>query len=159
MEEEKKRYLKPRTIARIAGLQKVYTDVYYKDIASGSQDIVTNPDFIKEIFGDGYDISQGIDKNFFDNLTQNILANFSNIEKKFLPFCKKENITSGSSDLINVILAFGTFEILDTSEKLHPNIVISEYVKIAKFFFAKEEVSFINAILDSVYKSINQDVN
>ncbi len=159
MEKEKKQYLKPRTIARIAGIQKVYANIYYKDIASGSQDIVTSQDFIKEMFGDDYDTSQGIDGDFFNKLTHDILEKFFNIEQKFLPFCKKENITNSSSQLINVILVFGTYEILEANEKLHPNIVISEYVKIAKFFFAREEVSFINAILDSVYKSINQDAN
>ncbi len=159
MEKDKKQYLKPRTIARIAGIQKIYIDVYYKDISNGSRDIVTSQDFIKEMFGNEYDISQGVDSDFFNKLTQNIIKDFNSIEQKFLPFCKKENITNNSSELINVILAFGTFEILENSENLHPNIIISEYVKIAKFFFAKEEVSFINAILDSVYKSVSKNAN
>ena len=49
------------------------------------------------------------------------------------------------------LLRLGTCEILFFKE-IPSKVIFNEYIEIAKSFFAKNDVSFVNGILNSIYK-------
>jgi N utilization substance protein B len=57
---------------------------------------------------------------------------------------------------LRAILRAGTFEILERKD-VPVAVIVTEYVEIARAFFAEEEPRIVNAVLDRIAKQVRGD--
>ena len=58
--------------------------------------------------------------------------------------------------LLKIILFSAVFELM-FKHNTPKNVIISEYVKASEFFLEKAQISYLNAILDKISRSIRKD--
>ena len=92
-----------------------------------------------------------IDTEFFEDLLTK-----AKIHQKEIDELIKENIADnwefGRFDkVMQALLRLGTCEIM-FFENIPANVIFNEYIEIAKAFFKKSEVSFVNGILNAISK-------
>ncbi len=92
-----------------------------------------------------------IDSEFFEELLTKSKIHQEEIDKLI-----EENIADNWSfgrfdKVMQALLRLGTCEIL-FFENIPANVVFNEYIEIAKAFFQKNEVSFVNGILNAIFK-------
>jgi N utilization substance protein B len=102
------------------------------------QSIPNSPKTAHENFSIG--LIKGTLKNYY-SLSQMIDKYAENWKLERLP---KVDLT---------ILLLSTYELLNCEEKTPPEVVINEAIELAKKFGTKDSKSFVNALLDNVYKN------
>ena len=92
-----------------------------------------------------------IDLNFFSELMMKTKEHREEIDK----FIEKNIAKNWSFDRLDrvmlALLRLGVCEIVYMSN-IPPNVSFSEYIEVAKAFFKKKEVGFVNGVLNSVYE-------
>ena len=90
-----------------------------------------------------------VDKVFLNELINGSIDNKDVISNIINSNIKNHKINMNISDqLIFSILHLGVFELM--SKLLDKKIIVSQYVNLSSDFFNKQEISIINAILDSI---------
>lgn len=92
-----------------------------------------------------------IDFEFFENLMKKLQNNLSRIDDCISKNVAKNWSFSRLDKVMQSLLRLGTCEILFFKE-IPSKVIFNEYIEIAKSFFAKNDVSFVNGILNSIYK-------
>lgn len=92
-----------------------------------------------------------IDSEFFEELLTKAKIHQEEIDKLI-----EENIADNWSfgrfdKVMQALLRLGTCEIM-FFENIPANVIFNEYIEIAKAFFQKNEVSFVNGILNAIFK-------
>ncbi len=90
-----------------------------------------------------------IDKQFFSDLINRLQQNLSKIDAQIQQNIAKTWSFDRLDKVMQELLRLGVCEILFFKEIPH-NVIFNEYIEIAKAFFEKNEVSFVNGLLNSV---------
>ena len=92
-----------------------------------------------------------IDSEFFEELLTKSKVYQEEIDK-LIEKNIADNWSFGRFDkVMQALLRLGTCEIL-FFENIPANVIFNEYIEIAKAFFQKNEVSFVNGILNAIFK-------
>lgn len=98
-----------------------------------------------------------IDSEFFKNLMKHLKENMPQIDKLIADRLGQNWSFERLDKVVQSILRLGVCEILFFDD-IPDNVVFNEYIEIAKAFFKKSEVSFLNGVLNSISKS-KREVN
>lgn len=93
----------------------------------------------------------GIDENFFRLLLNTVSTNLERIDSVIEEHMSDKWTLDRLDIVLKCILRFGVAEILFVLD-VPSNVIFNEYIEIAKSFFEKDDVSFVNGLLNTVAK-------
>lgn len=144
--------LQKKTAARMAAVQSLYTFAVSGDVFTPAQQVV----FLKKQLANNKDeqklrVGAAVEPNY--KLVENILAGIeqwsetinTRMQETLNEKWKKERM----SPLLIAILQCGIFELFFDKD-ISPKIVIDEYTKLTRSFFADAEVDFVHGALSSL---------
>jgi N utilization substance protein B len=139
-----------RSMARLCAVQAVYcTDITNCAIETIMTDSHSSLD---EIFvTENFSISE-MDRNFFLRLVKATGDNLLIIDEMISKNLSNNWEFNRLDSVMKSILRLGVAELL-YFEDIPSNVVFNEYIEISKSFFAKNEVAFVNGLLNSIGKS------
>jgi N utilization substance protein B len=130
-------------------MQSLYEWDFYGKEKKGLNEIIERN--LKE-FGPGLE-----DKSFVWQLAEGMMSRLENIDKiieKAAPEWPIEQITIIDRNVLRI----GLFELLYAKkEEVPPKVAINEAIELAKTFGGESSGKFINGVLGTVYKEINQE--
>ncbi len=130
-------------------MQSLYEWDFYGKEKKGLKEIIERN--LKE-FGPGLE-----DKSFVWQLAEGMMSRLENIDKiieKAAPEWPIEQITIIDRNVLRI----GLFELLYAKkEEVPPKVAINEAIELAKTFGGESSGKFINGVLGTVYKEINQE--
>ena len=136
-----------RHLSRSIALQSLYEWDFYGKKTEKLEEIVGKN--IKE-FGPGLE-----DTNFIRQIVEGVTKNLEQIDKiieKAAPEWPIEQITIVDRNALRI----GLFELLyEDKEEVPPKVAINEAIELAKSFGGESSGRFINGVLGTVYKEIN----
>ena len=142
----------PKTLSRLAAIQSSFQNFF----DNRSLSVVANEfnDYRFNKLLDKDNIKLNYNKGFYNKLILYI-ENFdlkydSNVF--FSEYLKTKRPYKRLDIITKSILIVGASEVLQNNE-INVNIIINDYIEIAKSFLNKPEVSLINAVLDKISKS------
>ena len=135
-----------RSVARLAAVQALYQ----MELGGAGVEAVVR-EFSDHRFGadlEGEPLAQA-DEGFFAELVRGVVADQGAIDKaivrRLATGCKLDRLDA----TVRAILRAGAFELASRPD-VPIEVVIDEYVELAKAFFDPTEAGFINAALDSI---------
>ena len=154
--------IRKKSAARLAAVQATYmieygqlpVDEVIKDFVNG--DIGRYA--IDEV-SDGYEIMEEaveiepIDAEYFSSLVKGVQINKEAIEKSLDKYLKEGWNFERFDGTLRALLLCGAYELANNME-VDGAVIVKEYVDLAYAFFAKGEPKMVNALLDSIAKSI-----
>ncbi len=135
-----------RSAARLAATQALYQI----EITRGDTDEVIQ-EFIDHRFGTDLETGNQCehDEKFFRDVVRGVLAKQFEIDR-LLAKALAEGWSLGRIDsILRALLRAAAYELVGRAD-VPVNVVIDEYVELAKDFFHGDEPSFVNAVLDRV---------
>ena len=145
----------PKTLSRYLAVQAAYNLM----ISSDKDKIIDNfnskntsifIDFEKQIK------KKNIDKNFFLKIFNNFCDKKINIDELISKNLNGKWSLGRLPLVISAVLSVAISEII-LFPKTSIKIIVSEYLEIAESFHNVDEIKFINAILDKIYKEIHNE--
>ena len=92
-------------------------------------------------------------RKYIKDVVSGTLERTDLIEKTIIKHLDKDIDLKKTDKLLKIILFSAVFEVL-FKHNTPKNVIISEYVKASEFFLEKAQISYLNAILDKLSKSI-----
>lgn len=156
--------IKRKSAARLAAVQATYMIEYgqlpveevIKDFVNGEIGRYA----IDEV-SDGYEIMEEaveiepIDAEYFTNLVKGVQTNKEQIEKSLTRYLKEGWNFERFDGTLRALLLCAAYE-LSSNTTIDGAVIVKEYVDLAYAFFAKGEPKMVNALLDSIAKSIRE---
>jgi transcription antitermination protein NusB len=105
--------------------------------------------FLEENEGKSFEV------NYFTTVFSGVVAEHARLDALFEPLLKARTLKNLTAVELS-ILRIGTYELAHQLDDLSDAIVISEAVRLAKRFGAKDGYRFVNAVLDRVAQHFNQ---
>ncbi len=105
--------------------------------------------FLEENEGKSFEV------NYFTTVFSGVVAEHARLDALFEPLLEARTLKNLTAVELSV-LRIGTYELAHQLDDLSDAIVISEAVRLAKRFGAKDGYRFVNAVLDRVAKHFNQ---
>ena len=145
----------PKTLSRYLAVQAAYNLI----ISSDKDEIIDNfnskstsifIDFDKKIK------KRNIDKSFFLKIFNNFCDKKINIDELISKNLNGKWKLKRLPLVISAVLSVAISEII-LFPKTSIKIIVSEYLEIAESFHNVDEIKFINAILDKIYKEIHNE--
>ena len=145
----------PKTLSRYLAVQAVYNLI----ISSEKDEIINNfnskntlifIDFEKQIK------KKNINKNFFLKIFNNFCDKKISIDELISKNLNGRWSLARLPLVVNAVLSVAVSEII-LFPKTSIKIIVSEYLEIAESFHNIDEIKFINAILDKIYKEIHHE--
>ena len=143
----------PKTLSRYLAVQAAYNLI----ISSDKDEIIDNLkstsifiDFDKKIK------KRNIDKSFFLKIFNNFCDKKINIDELISKNLNGKWKLARLPLVISAVLSVAISEII-LFPKTSIKIIVSEYLEIAESFHNVDEIKFINAILDKIYKEIHDE--
>ena len=146
--------LLPKSLSRYLAVQSKYN----LNLGSNKEQIIhdiNSPNFSLFLDFDKKIKYKKFDKIFLFKIFDNLIDKDKEIESLITKNLTGDWQTERLPSVLYAILSVAISEILlcpQTSIK----IIVSEYLKIAESFHKDEEIRFINAILDNIYKELNK---
>ena len=143
----------PKTLSRYLAVQSVYNFI----ISSEKDEIINNfnskntlifIDFEKQIK------KKNINKSFFLKIFNNFCEKKISIDELISKNLNGKWSLARLPLVISAVLSVAVSEII-LFPKTSIKIIVSEYLEIAESFHNIDEIKFINAILDKIYKEIH----
>ena len=91
-----------------------------------------------------------IDSEFFTELITKTKGHRKEIDKLIEKNVAKNWSFDRFDKVMQALLRLGTCELV-FFDQIPPNVIFNEYIEIAKSFFKKREVGFVNGILNSIF--------
>jgi N utilization substance protein B len=138
--------IQPRSVARLAAVQALYQ----MEVSGAGVDAVIR-EFGEHRFDRDVEGEQlaAADETFFADLARGVVANQNKIDqgivKRLATGWRLERLDATA----RAVLRAGAFELMYRSD-VPTEVVINEYVEIAKSFFEGPESGFINGALDAI---------
>ncbi len=139
-----------RTVARLAAVQALYQ----MEVAGAGVEAVVR-EFTEHRFGrdlEGRQLADA-DEVFFGEIVRGVVADQdlldAAIRKRLAANWKLDRLDA----TVRAVLRCGAFE-LNTREDVPSEVVIDEYVELAKAFVDAKEVAFVNGALDGVARDL-----
>lgn len=148
--EIKKNTNTPRHSSRIAAVQALYQ---IEQTGDSSKKVVL--DMIDSNFSsltqEGYFLP---DSSFFEDLVHSTTHLKEELDELITPFLAQNWRMERIASVLRHILRLATYE-LKNSKNIAESIILNEYIEITKDFFDhRNEVGFINGVLDNVAKNV-----
>ncbi|MEM7695192.1 MAG: transcription antitermination factor NusB [Pseudomonadota bacterium] len=142
-----------RAVARLAAVQALYQ---MEVTGAGARDIVKEFELFRLRQDlEGHEL-RAIDLAWFDGLVSGVV-NFQREIDRAVNDALKEGWPLARIDLtLRALLRAGVFELLKRPE-VPARVVITEYVEVAKAFFAGEEPRLANGVLDRVARQLRPE--
>ncbi len=105
------------------------------------------------IISENYSVHE-IDLNFFIELISNTIQNLNEIDKIIKRHMSKHWSFSRLDRVMQSLIRLGTCE-LKFLKNIPPTVIFNEYIEIAKAFFEKNDVAFLNGILNTISNESN----
>ena len=95
-------------------------------------------------------------KKFIKDVTEGTLERKELIEETIIKYLNKDINLEKTDKLLKIILFSAVFELL-FKHNTPKNVIISEYIKASEYFLEKDQISYLNAILDKLSKYIRKN--
>lgn len=143
-----------RHLGRIIALQTLYEYEFRSDAGDDQIDL-------EQILGDNltrYEKSIG-DRDFVKTLVFGVIKQQDNLDQQLQPIAPEWPIKQIARVDRN-ILRLGLYELLFLTDSVPPKVAINEAVELAKAFGSENSSKFINGVLGTAYRGIeeNKDV-
>ena len=135
-----------RTVARLAAVQALYQ----MELAGAGVDAVVR-EFADHRFGadlEGEPLAEA-DEVFFGELVRGVVAEQASIDRSIVHRLAQGWKLERLDATVRAILRAGAYELARRPD-VPSEVVIDEYVELAKAFFDPAEAGFVNAALDSI---------
>ena len=156
--------IKMRTAARLAAVQATYMIAYgqlsvdevIKDFVKGE----VGRYVIKESFPDQEEMVpvEQMDIDYFTSLVKGVHANKEQLEKSLSAYLNEGWSFDRMDGTLQSLLLCAVYEIANTLD-IDVKVIIKEYVDLAYAFFTKYEPKMVNALLDTIAKSVRSESN
>lgn len=154
--------IKKKSAARLAALQATYmieygqlsVDEVIKDFVNGNIGR-----YVIEEESNGFDIMEQlveideIDEDYFTSLVKGVQKNKEALEKSLNAYLKEGWQFDRFDGTLRALLLCASYELANNTE-VDATVIVKEYVDLAYAFFSKNEPKMVNALLDSIAKSI-----
>jgi len=142
-----------RKAARLAAVQALYQI----DVAEARVETVIG-EFVKERLGWEIDGDQYVagEPQLFADIVRGTRARLGEIDHMIAAALGTRNSIERLEVLIRETLRAGAFELLAHHDTA-PRIIISEYVDVARAFFAEREPALVNGVLDHIAHTLRPD--
>jgi N utilization substance protein B len=154
--------IKKKSAARLAALQATYmieygqlsVDEVIKDFVNGNIGR-----YVIEEESNGFDIMEQlveideIDEDYFASLVKGVQKNKEALEKSLNAYLKEGWQFDRFDGTLRALLLCASYELANNTE-VDATVIVKEYVDLAYAFFSKNEPKMVNALLDSIAKSI-----
>ena len=154
--------IRMKSAARLAAVQATYmieygqlpVDEVIKDFVNGEVGR-----FVIDEEQNGYEEKEELvqiedmDKIYFSNLTKNVHANKEDIEKSLAHYLNEGWSFERFDGTLRALLLCAAYELAHTTD-VDATVIVKEYVDLAYAFFSKNEPKMVNALLDTIAKSI-----
>ena len=154
--------IKKKSAARLAALQATYmieygqlsVDEVIKDFVNGNIGR-----YVIEEESNGFDIMEQlveideIDEDYFASLVKGVQKNKEAFEKSLNAYLKEGWQFDRFDGTLRALLLCASYELANNTE-VDATVIVKEYVDLAYAFFSKNEPKMVNALLDSIAKSI-----
>ena len=143
-----------RSVARLAAVQALYQ---METAAAGVEAVIR--EFIDHRFDSDIDSEiegarlAGADEAFFADLVRGVVAHQAEVDRAVVKRLAKGWRLERLDATVRAILRAGAYELAHRSD-IPREIVIDEYVELAKAFFDEAEAKFVNAALDGVARDV-----
>lgn len=141
-----------RSVARLAAVQALYQ----MEVSSAGAEAVIR-EFSEHRFDrDIEDMSlAGADEAFFADLVRGVVAHQGEVDKAVVRRLAQNWKLERIDATVRAILRAGTYELAHRSD-VPTEVVIDEYVELAKSFFEGPEPGFVNGALDGVAQDVRR---
>lgn len=95
-------------------------------------------------------------KKFIKDVVSGTLERIDLIEETIIKHLGEDINLKKTDKLLKIIVFSAVFELL-FKHQTPKKVVISEYVRASEYFLEKAQISYVNAILDKISKSIRKD--
>lgn len=145
------RQRRARTVARLAAVQALYQ----MELAGEGVDTVVT-EFLNHRFDapvEGGDMLAEADEDYFQRIVRGAVETQKDIDAAVKARLASNWRMERLDSTIRALLRAGTWELAHSPE-VPREIVIDEYVELAKAFFDEAEAKFVNAALDGVARDV-----
>lgn len=97
-------------------------------------------------------------RDFTEDIVCGVIKNREAIDKT-LGSCLENWDLDRIGGIERNVMRMGVYELCYSKEKIAPEIIINEAVDVCKFFSTRKSGGFINGILDSIFKKIQNERN
>lgn len=146
--------LQKKTAARMAAVQSLYTRAISGDVLSPAQQVVLlkrqladNKQEQKLRVGVPYEPNYKLMEAILDGIEERVVEINSRLDSTLSSEWKRERM----SPLLLAILQCGIFELFFDKEVKH-KIIIDEYTRLSRHFFADAEVDFVHAAFSKLVR-------
>tara|TARA_B100001093_G_C26232421_1_gene760802 strand:+ start:64 stop:465 length:402 start_codon:yes stop_codon:yes gene_type:complete len=94
-------------------------------------------------------------KKFIKDVVFGTLERIELIEETIIKYLDKDIDLKKTDKLLKIILFSAVFEFM-FKHNTPKNVIINEYVKVSEFFLEKAQISYLNAVLDKLSKSLRK---
>ena len=94
-------------------------------------------------------------KKYIKEIVSGTIERIDLIEETILTNLEKDIDLKKTDKILKIILFSAVFELM-FKHNIPKNVVISEYVRASEFFLEKAQISYLNAVLDKLSKSIRK---
>tara|TARA_Y100000766_G_C18456298_1_gene388361 strand:- start:135 stop:536 length:402 start_codon:yes stop_codon:yes gene_type:complete len=95
-------------------------------------------------------------KKYIKDIVSGTIERIDLIEETILTKLEKDIDLKKTDKLLKIILFSAVFELM-FKHNIPKNVIISEYVRASEFFLEKAQISYLNAVLDKLSKSIRKE--
>ena len=95
-------------------------------------------------------------KKYIKDIVSGTIERIDLIEETILTNLEKDIDLKKTDKLLKIILFSAVFELM-FKHNIPKNVIISEYVRASEFFLEKAQISYLNAVLDKLSKSIRKE--
>lgn len=139
-----------RAVARLAAVQALYQmDV----TGSGARDIVKEFELFRLKQDMEGETLRALDMNWFDGIVTGVVGHQRVVDSAIDEVLKEGWPLARIDVLLRAVLRAGVFELLHR-EDVPVRAVITEYVEVAKAFFAEDEPQIVNGVLDRIARRV-----
>lgn len=148
MQEKRKQKSGLRGLTRLYAIQVLYRSQFEQESLDNLlKEAKNNPEIL---ISEEISLNE-IDFEFFKNLINKFQNNLQQIDELISKNIAKTWSFDRLDKVMQALLHLGVCEILFFKE-IPANVIFNEYIEIAKSFFKKKEVSFVNGILNAIFK-------
>ena len=142
-----------RHLGRIVALQTLYEFEFRKEVRD---DTVDQADILTRNL-EKYESSVD-DIDFVKNLVSGVLNRVAELDELLRPLAPEWPLEQ-IARIDRAVLRIGLYELMFSEESVPPKVVINEAVELAKAFGSDNSGKFVNGVLGTAYRSLQEDAD
>jgi N utilization substance protein B len=153
MSKENKKLVSKRSVSRLLAVQIIYS----KNVCGLEKDSYALVNDLLDVFSRENDIATGNKSKHDTDFVHELVAGSIHHQEKIDELISDNLSSTWSierlSAVLHAILQSAIYELLHVDSN-PTNIIINEYIELARAFFSEKEVKFVNGILDTISKKV-----